>query len=133
MEGGTERLPLAASMSSLLVPVFWEPMELLEKLSALVPAPRAHLVRYSGVLAPASKWRPLIVPEPPAAASLSMIPPDTAHATQRSRASVLDFSRYGCAHAAEIVIDPSDMAPCRRHKRADSDVPLVHFVVSSSS
>ena len=38
------------------------PLELLEKLSALVPAPRAHLVRYSGVLAPASKWRSWIVP-----------------------------------------------------------------------
>jgi len=38
--------------------IVMEPMELLEKLSALVPAPRAHLARYSGVLAPASKWRP---------------------------------------------------------------------------
>src|SRR2546425_10290979 len=53
--------------------IVMEPMELLGKLAALVPAPRAHLVRYSGVLAPASKWRPLIVPEP---ASLSTIPPD---------------------------------------------------------
>lgn len=42
--------------------VVFQPLELLEKLSALVPAPRAHLVRYSGVLAPAAKWRPLIVP-----------------------------------------------------------------------
>ena len=29
-------------------PIVMEPMELLEKLSALVPAPRAHLLRYSG-------------------------------------------------------------------------------------
>ena len=42
--------------------VVFEPLQLLEKLSALVPAPRAHLVRYSGVLAPASKWRSAIVP-----------------------------------------------------------------------
>jgi len=42
--------------------VVLEPLELLEKLSALVPAPRAHWVRYSGVLAPASKWRSSIVP-----------------------------------------------------------------------
>jgi hypothetical protein len=42
--------------------VVYEPLELLEKLSALVPAPRAHLVRYAGVLAPASKWRSWIVP-----------------------------------------------------------------------
>jgi hypothetical protein len=63
--------------------IVMEPMELLEKLSALVPAPGSHLVRYSGVLAPASKWRPRIVPEP--AAIPSPIPPDTADATQRSR------------------------------------------------
>ena len=35
---------------------------MLEKLAALVPAPKAHLVRYAGVLAPAAKWRALIVP-----------------------------------------------------------------------
>jgi hypothetical protein len=42
--------------------VVFEPLDMLERLAALVPAPRAHLVRYSGVLAPAAKWRPLIVP-----------------------------------------------------------------------
>ena len=42
--------------------VVYEPLELLEKLSALVPVPRAHVVRYAGVLAPASKWRSMIVP-----------------------------------------------------------------------
>ena len=34
-----------------------EPMEFIEKLSALVPPPRSHLVHYSGVLAPNSTWR----------------------------------------------------------------------------
>ena len=34
-----------------------EPVEFIEKLSALVPPPRSHLVHYSGVLAPNSKWR----------------------------------------------------------------------------
>src|SRR5207249_4208456 len=29
---------------------------------AIVPAPKAHLIRYSGILAPAAKWRALIVP-----------------------------------------------------------------------
>jgi hypothetical protein len=42
--------------------VILEPLELMEKLVAIVPAPRAHLVRYSGILAPAAKWRALIVP-----------------------------------------------------------------------
>ena len=38
------------------------PLELLEKLAALVPRPKTHLVRYHGILAPAAKWRPSIVP-----------------------------------------------------------------------
>ena len=42
--------------------VVFQPLELLEKLAALVPAPRAHLVRYHGLIAPAAKWRALIVP-----------------------------------------------------------------------
>jgi len=41
-----------------------EPCELLRKLAALVPPPRAHLVRYHGVFAPASAWRSRIVPKP---------------------------------------------------------------------
>jgi len=39
--------------------------ELVEKLAALVPAPRFHLVRYFGILASAAKQRPSIVPVPP--------------------------------------------------------------------
>ena len=38
------------------------PMELIEKLAALVPAPRVNLVRYHGVLAPRSAWRAAVVP-----------------------------------------------------------------------
>jgi hypothetical protein len=38
------------------------PMELLEKISALVPPPRRNLVRYHGILAPAAKDRDKIVP-----------------------------------------------------------------------
>ena len=41
-----------------------DPLELVETLAVLVPAPRPHLLRYHGVLAPAAAWRPLIVPRP---------------------------------------------------------------------
>jgi hypothetical protein len=67
------------------------PTELLRRLAALVPPPRAHLVRFHGVFAPASSWRAAVVagahealaasgspkgtspeaPVPPAAASAS--------------------------------------------------------------
>jgi hypothetical protein len=45
--------------------VVLEPLELMEKLAALVPAPRSHLVRYHGVLAPSHEWRVAVVPPPP--------------------------------------------------------------------
>jgi hypothetical protein len=40
------------------------PVELLEKLAALVPLPRVHLVRYDGCLAPHSHLRGAIIPTP---------------------------------------------------------------------
>jgi hypothetical protein len=40
------------------------PLELLEKLAALVPLPRVHLVRYGGCLAPHSKRRGAVIPTP---------------------------------------------------------------------
>jgi hypothetical protein len=40
------------------------PLELLEKLAALVPLPRIHLVRYGGCLAPHSSLRRAITPTP---------------------------------------------------------------------
>jgi hypothetical protein len=41
-----------------------DPLSLLCRLAASVPPPRLHTVRYSGVLAPASKLRSRIVPKP---------------------------------------------------------------------
>lgn len=40
-------------------------MELIEKLSALVPPPRQNLVRYHGVLAPNAKLRSAVIPKKP--------------------------------------------------------------------
>jgi len=37
-------------------------LEFIEKLVPLVPKPRVHLTRYSGVLGPAAKWRPAVIP-----------------------------------------------------------------------
>ncbi len=41
------------------------PEELVERLAALVPPPRAHTVTYHGVLASRSPWRARIAPTPP--------------------------------------------------------------------
>jgi hypothetical protein len=48
--------------------VIYEPLELLERLAALVPPPKFNIVRYSGVFAPAAGYRSLIVPHGMAAA-----------------------------------------------------------------
>ena len=42
-----------------------QPAELLRRLATLVPPPRAHLVRYHGVFAPASRWRSQVIPPLP--------------------------------------------------------------------
>jgi hypothetical protein len=44
------------------------PLEFMQRLAALVPRPRLHLIRFHGVLAPNAKLRPLVVPQGPQAA-----------------------------------------------------------------
>ena len=58
-------------------------MELLEKLAALVPPPRLHLLRYHGVLAPRARDRGRIVPAKP---------------VEESTAADGDTSAPSCAH-----------------------------------
>jgi hypothetical protein len=40
------------------------PLEFMQRLAALVPRPRLHLIRFHGVLAPHAKLRAAIVPIP---------------------------------------------------------------------
>lgn len=42
--------------------IVMSPLELLERLTAIIPRPRVHLTRFHGVLAPHYKYRELIVP-----------------------------------------------------------------------
>ena len=41
------------------------PLEFMQRLAALVPRPRLHLIRFHGVLAPNAKLRSEIIPNPP--------------------------------------------------------------------
>lgn len=65
------------------------PTELIEKLAALVPPPRANVIRYHGVLAPAAAARAQIVPGPSA-----LTAPD-AHSGSNRRPRV-QWSGPGC-------------------------------------
>ena len=42
--------------------IVMSPLELMQRLAALVPHPRLHLIRFHGVLAPHAKLRPEIIP-----------------------------------------------------------------------
>ena len=49
--------------------IVMQPLEFMQRLAALVPRPRLHLIRFHGVLAPNAKLRPLIIPSEPANAT----------------------------------------------------------------
>ena len=44
--------------------IVMEPLELMERLAAIVPRPKVHLTRFAGVFAPHYKHRALVVPKP---------------------------------------------------------------------
>jgi hypothetical protein len=62
--------PLGDGRETLLL----QPAELLRRLATLVPPPRAHLVRYHGVFAPASLWRSQVIPPLPEKNPLASVP-----------------------------------------------------------
>ena len=61
-ESGDIKYELKKAWSNGKTHVLLSPLELIEKLCALVPLPRMHLVRYSGVLAPNAKMRKGVIP-----------------------------------------------------------------------
>jgi hypothetical protein len=61
---GLIRITLKKPFSDGTVAVDLDPLSLLSRLAASVPAPRLHTVRYAGVLASASKLRPRLAPKP---------------------------------------------------------------------
>ncbi|MEO6021840.1 MAG: transposase [Burkholderiales bacterium] len=54
-------VPFARHRAAIIV---MSPLELMQRLAALVPPPRLHLIRFHGVLAPHAKLRAAIVPSP---------------------------------------------------------------------
>ncbi len=65
LENGLVRILLKRPFSDGTTAMDLDPLSLLCRLAASVPAPRAHRVHYSGVLAAAHRWRPRVVPPPP--------------------------------------------------------------------
>ncbi|MGH8480819.1 MAG: transposase, partial [Gammaproteobacteria bacterium] len=70
--------------------VVMSPLELMQRLAALVPRPRLHLIRFHGVLAPNARLRPEIIPSVPLNAHPpSADPPDPAAPARLSWARLL--------------------------------------------
>jgi len=63
------------------------PLEFMQRLAALVPRPRLHLIRFHGVLAPNAKLRPLVVPHGP--------PTQEQPATEAAAAAECDVEALG--------------------------------------
>lgn len=62
LHGGDVRLKLETRWTDETTHLRLSPMELLERLAALIPRPNTNLILYHGVLAASAKWRPRIVP-----------------------------------------------------------------------
>ena len=61
-DDGQVRLELRRPWSDGTTHLLFDPVELLERLAALTPRPRIHLILSHGVLAPRAAWRSLVVP-----------------------------------------------------------------------
>jgi hypothetical protein len=109
------------------------PLELIEKLAALVPPPRLNLVRYHGVLAAHAKDRDKIVPKKPAAEILR----ETRGASRNrllwaallARVFAIDVTKCPrCGGRLRLVAAITDAASAKRyldHTGLPSEVPVL--------
>jgi hypothetical protein len=80
------------------------PLEFMQRLAALVPRPRLHLIRFHGVLAPSAKLRARVVPQGPAAQAPAATEA-TADAGCEAEAALGRPHRIGWARLLERVFD----------------------------
>ena len=71
--------------------IVMSPLECMQRLAALVPRPRLHLIRFHGVLAPNAKLRALVVPHVP---------------EELTGESQLAATESGCAHGRRALAGP---------------------------
>jgi hypothetical protein len=64
LEDGRYRVKLKKSWSDGTTHIILDGVELIGRLAALIPPPRAHLTRYYGVFAPRARLRRAIIPKP---------------------------------------------------------------------
>lgn len=118
--------------------IVMSPLQLMQRLAALVPQPRLHLIRFHGVLAPHAKLRPQIVPSAPLSAAQ---PCDhhapAAHAQAPARMSwacllkrVFDIDIELCPRCGArlqiiaAIVDPQVIVKILTHLRLPARAPL---------
>ena len=69
------------------------PLEFMQRLAALVPRPRLHLIRFHGVLAPNVKLRVLVVPQEPASPAPAAAPAEGQATCARHRPVRLSWAK----------------------------------------
>ena len=85
----------------------------MQRLAALVPRPRLHLIRFHGVLAPNAKLRAAIVPSPPestgehAAGHTHGAPARISWSRLLRRVFDIDVERCVCGGKLKIIAAPS--------------------------
>jgi len=127
--------------------IVMEPLEFMQRLAALVPRPRLHLIRFHGVLAPHAKLRSTIVPR--ASPEANATPPDQAETVQPSVAAhiswarllkrVFDIDLEHCPHCGgalsiiAAIVEPGVIAKILIHLglpiRAPPRAPARHFAL----
>jgi Putative transposase len=96
--------------------IILDPVEMLQKLAALIPVPHAHLVRYAGLFAPAAKWRSATVPAATAAAKL-VVEAESTIASRGLETNVCTEDSFGNISAADTAMpaEPCSAAPHQRN------------------
>jgi Putative transposase len=109
------------------------PLELLEKLAALIPLPHSHLVRYGGCLAPHSHVRGCVIPTPRQQGMDGEAPPGTPYwpwARLLGRVFGLDmstcpFCRRGSLRLIAVITQESVITRILRHLQLASVPPPI--------
>jgi hypothetical protein len=111
--------------------IVMESLEFMQRLAALVPRPRLHLIRFHGVLAPNAKLRPAIIPSASTDANANAAAPDqseTLHPFHLGRMSwarllkrVFDIDIEKCSNCGSAltiiaaILDPTVIAKILAH------------------